>query len=329
MMREPWFWRERSLAARTVAAGLAPLSLLYDLTQQARWRATKPAQTAVPIICIGNASLGGVGKTPFAIALAALLKAEGFAPNFLTRGYGGCIHGPTLVETGHSAEDVGDEALLLARHAPVWVARDRPVGAAKAAETGADIIIMDDGYQNPTIAKTVSVLLLDAADPQGNGKIFPAGPLREPIARARARADVTVYIGADEAAATHAADADETPFAAWLTPQDAPPPQCVVGFCGIGAPQRFFASLQSAGFDVVRQAAFPDHHFYTDQDAAALIKLSKAKNAALITTEKDYVRLPNAIAEQTLVFPVAMRINRPALLIAAVRTAIDRARKAE
>ncbi len=323
MMRAPWFWREQTLAARTVALGLAPLAALYDAGQRARWRMTTPKRAPVPIICIGNATLGGVGKTPFAMALKDLLGGD--VVHFLTRGYGGILHGPLRVHPPtHDANEVGDEALVLAHCGPVWVAKDRPAGAIAAAKAGAERIIMDDGFQNPTIEKTVSILLIDAQGADGNDKTFPAGPYREPLERARARADIVVYVGGDEAAATNAADKNNAPFAAWLVPNNPPERTRVVAFSGIGKPQKFFKTLAAAGFEIAKTVSFPDHHRFSDQDLFALARIAAAKKAPLITTEKDYVRLPDDFRADVLAFPVTMKINQSALLVETIQAAIAR-----
>jgi tetraacyldisaccharide 4'-kinase len=323
MMRAPWFWREQTLAARAVALGLAPLAALYDIGQRARWRMTAPKRAPVPVICIGNATLGGVGKTPFAMALKGLLGGD--AVHFLTRGYGGSLQGPLRVHSStHDTDEVGDEALVLARCGPVWVAKNRPAGASAAARAGAECIIMDDGYQNPTIKKTVSILLIDAAGADGNDKIFPAGPYREPLERARARADIVVYVGDDEPAATDAAKNNNTPFAAWLEPNNPPEAGRVVAFSGIGKPQKFYKTLATAGFEIAKTASFPDHHRFSDQDLFALARLAAAKGAPLITTEKDYARLPNDFRAGVLMFPVTMQINQPALLVETIQAIITR-----
>ncbi|MHA7870764.1 MAG: tetraacyldisaccharide 4'-kinase, partial [Hyphococcus sp.] len=274
MMKEPWFWRDQSFAAKATALALTPAAALYDIAQLARWQWTKARIPDAPIVCIGNATLGGVGKTPFAIALRELLDAPDRQCQFLTRGYGGSEPGPLKVNADyHQHTHVGDEALLLARHGTVWVSRNRAAGAASAADDGADVIIMDDGFQNPTVAKTCALLLIDAHDPAGNGRIFPAGPLREPLERAKARADLTVVVGRDEIAAQAGARDAGTPFHAWLEAVDAPAPQPVLAFSGIGAPRKFFQSLKRCGFDVVKAVAFPDHHPYSEKDVAALTAL--------------------------------------------------------
>ncbi|MGE0409830.1 MAG: tetraacyldisaccharide 4'-kinase [Amphiplicatus sp.] len=313
MMREPWFWRERTLAARVVSASLAPGALVYDGVQRARLALTRPAPAPVPVFCVGNATLGGVGKTPFALMLAARLAAIGTAPHFLTRGYGGALAGPVRVDrTRHDSTAVGDEALLLANEAPTWVSRDRPAGARAAAEAGAGAIVMDDGFQNPTLEKTFSLLLIDAADPAGNGALFPAGPLRESMRRARGRADAVVSIFPDEASAigTPKDPDNEAAFHAWLAPSKTPPTR-VVAFCGIGSPRRFFCMLEARGFDVAGRYAFPDHHRYKPEEMGRLRREAARADATLITTAKDAARLSSEMKDGVEILPVFMRTDDP------------------
>ena len=306
-MREPWFWRSGSLAARSCAAALSPLSFLYDAGQRTRWALTKPATADVPVICIGNATLGGVGKTPFAMLTQRILKDAGVKAWFLTRGYGGTLSGPVLVSPDHhDADDVGDEALLLAKQGPAVASRNRPKGARMAAGGGAGAIVMDDGFQNPTLRKTLSILLIDDAGERSNGRVFPAGPFREPADRARMRADMVVRIcrRKEDAAAPENAD-----FAAWLEPEGGPPPQKVVAFTGIGVPSKFFLTLAKAGFEIAHKVPFPDHHRFTPHELKALERLAEKSGAALIATEKDFVRLPTDMRARVLTLPVAMRVN--------------------
>jgi len=327
MMREPWFWHSHSITAKTIAAALWPFSAAYDFGQRIRWRMTAPTTAPAPTICIGNATLGGVGKTPFSIALYELLQEDDVHVQFLTRGYGGVESGPIKADPAiHSAAQIGDEPLLLARKGPTWIARDRRVGANAAAQDGADIIIMDDGYQNPTLQKTVNILLISADNPYGNGKVFPAGTLREPLARAQARADITVYVGRNMKTSQNAADNQGTPFAAWLEPDETPPPQRVLAFSGIGHPERFFELLRNRDFDVARTVSFPNHHPLSTQNLSALKSLARELNAAMITTEKDYVRIPSGQKENILTFPVRMKINQPTLLLDTIRTMIDQSK---
>ena len=327
-MREPWFWRSDSLTARAVTGALFPLSLAYHAGQRLRWAATRPAKPAGPVICIGNATLGGVGKTPFAILVHRMLSDTGITSWFLTRGYGGHLQGPARVDANRmQAAQTGDEALLLAREGPAMLARNRPDGARAAFEGGADAVIMDDGFQNPTLRKTVSILLIDAADPEGNGRIFPAGPLREPVARARTRADIIVAIKRNaDAPASNDLDAD---FHAWLEPSGDVAPQRVVAFTGIGVPSKFFMTLTRSGFDLAAKVPFADHHPFTAPELAALRRLAKKENATLITTEKDYVRLPQEARDDILTLPVTMRINAEEDFKARLLAAIDAGTKAE
>lgn len=312
MMREPWFWRSTSLTAQFVARAISPLSIAYDTAQRLRWKVTASQASPAPVICIGNASLGGEGKTPFAIMLGELLKHEGLNIQFLTRGYGGGLAGPILAdEKKHSVDDVGDEALLLSRCAPTWIARDRTEGAKAASENGADVIIMDDGFQNPKLAKTFSVLLFGGAATTGNGRVFPAGPLREPIDRAIDRADLIAITDSD----TDLKEARGKPAVrAKLEPLNPPPAQKIVAFSGIGKPQKFFALLQETGFELAAKIDFPDHHFFTGQEIAAMRALAQKYEATLMTTEKDFVRLTSDMRDDILTFPVVMRVDEPETL---------------
>lgn len=315
-MREPWFWRSRSLTARAIALTLAPLSIVYDGAQRFRWRMAKPERVATPVFCIGNATLGGVGKTPFAMLLHGLLEEAGVNTWFLTRGYGGAEKGPVKVDPEkHSADVVGDEALLLADKGKTVVSKDRVAGARVALAEGAQAIIMDDGFQNPSLEKTFSFLLMDGNDAIGNGRIFPAGPLREPMQRAKARAGATVSVGGD---GRNGAD-----FHAWLEPDNPPPGQKVVAFSGIGNPGRFFAMLEKADYELAEVFAFPDHHRFSESELKTLKKSADKKSASLITTEKDFVRLPHAFREHVLAFPVKMRIDDPEALKARLSSVID------
>ncbi|NWG92888.1 MAG: tetraacyldisaccharide 4'-kinase [Parvularculaceae bacterium] len=310
MKLEPWFWHEKSLAANAAAFALSPAALLYDIGQQARAAAARPRKIGAPVICIGNATLGGVGKTPFALALNRLLKERGITAHFQSRGHGGTLRGPVRVDPQHGAAEVGDEALLLAREAATFVAKNRRRGAAAAA-AGADVVIMDDGLQNPTVVKDCAFLLVDAADPSGNGRVFPTGPLREPMARACRRADAVVLIG-DGAPPVAAA---KPLFRAHTTIEPQIAPQAVVAFCGIGRPERFFSALEAHGFHLLDRIAFPDHHAFALSELAMLRAKAKRAKAALITTEKDIVRLTGEAREGVAVAVLRMRIEEEDRLI--------------
>jgi tetraacyldisaccharide 4'-kinase len=312
VIAEPWIWRERSLAASAASWALMPAAYLYEAGQALRQATTRPVRISTPVICVGNATLGGVGKTPFALLLQQLLAAQGLKTHFLSRGYGGALAGPTQVGAEHSSAEVGDEPLLLARAAPTFVARNR-IRGARAAAAGADIIIMDDGFQNPTIEKQCAFLLVNAADPTGNGRVFPAGPLRETLSRAAKRADALVLVGDGPAPAI----ADSPPMfrmRTMIAPSIAP--QAVIAFCGIGGPERFFGDLERAGFTLKDKVAFPDHHPFTDHEIARLKTNAEKSGASLITTEKDLVRLRGEAHQGVAVAVLQASVDDPERLVA-------------
>ena len=286
-MRAPGFWRRRG----GLALLLAPLGGLYALGGALRRRLRRPVRAACPVICVGNLSAGGSGKTPTALALAERLAELGRRPVFLSRGYGGEARGPLRVEPGrHAATTVGDEPLLLAAAAPTVVARDRAAGAALAATMG-DVIVMDDGFQNPGLAKDLALLVFDGGQGLGNGRCLPAGPLREGLAAGLARADACVLVGPD---ATGLAPrlAGRPLLRARVEPLAPPPDGPLLAFAGIGRPEKFFESLRQAGARLAGTRAFPDHHAYRTEELAALRAAAAAAGAGLITTAKDLARLP-------------------------------------
>ncbi len=316
-MREPAFWwRQAGLAAHL----LTPLAAVYGAV--ASRRLSRPgARAAVPVVCIGNLTTGGAGKTPLVLTLAKTLRAAGDKPVLLSRGYGGRQSGPLLVDPErHHAVDVGDEPLLLARAAQTVVARDRVAGAAAAAAAGTSIIVMDDGFQNPSLRKDFSALVVDARRGVGNGKVFPAGPLRAPLAAQLARADALILVGSANGAAsvTDAARKRGVPvFAASLVPDAAAAaalaPARVLAFAGIGDPDKLFASLAAAGIAVVRSRGFPDHHRYSADEALALCQQADREGLTLVTTEKDLARMQGdaalaALAARARAFPVALTL---------------------
>jgi tetraacyldisaccharide 4'-kinase len=323
MMKEPWFWRSRTPAARIATLGLLPAAALYDAARRLTISRAQASRPPLPVISIGNATLGGVGKTPFALMLGSMLKAAGMAPAFLTRGYGGTLKGPVLVDpSAHKAAEVGDEALLLAATAPTIVAVDRPAGAKAARMRGADIVLMDDGHQNRTIEKALSILLLDAAE-RGNGRLFPAGPLREPMREAEARADAIVDIlDARPAAAVDGFRRER--LRAWLEPAPLSPRDRFFAFCGIGAPERFFATLEREGVNAISRKIFADHHPYTERDLAELAEAAHKEGAALLTTAKDFVRINPKARENIRVLTVEMRIDDPDRLMRLVAGAVEK-----
>jgi tetraacyldisaccharide 4'-kinase len=283
---------------------------------------TTPMPAPMPIICVGNLVAGGAGKTPTAISLARLLRTQGRSVHMLTRGYGGRLSGPVAVDPArHGAIDVGDEALLLSRTAPTWVGADRRVIAHRAAEAGATVAIMDDGFQNPSLKKDVSLIVVDGEVGLGNARIMPAGPLREDPVRALLRADAIVVMGEDRVGVADQIDRLAgrrlSSFAARLEPTTTAREmagQRVYAFAGIARPQKFFASLQSAGCEVIGRKAFPDHYSFRRSDMAALRSAAQQSQATLVTTEKDHVRLSGGDATDIAVFAVeAVFADRDAL----------------
>ena len=299
-----WWYRKRG----ALAFALAPLGALYGRMAAGKAAGVDPYHSRLPVICIGNFTAGGGGKTPTAIAVAEMLKAAGEKPCFLTRGYGGKSKGPILVEKGKTAAEIGDEALLLAAHAPTVVSADRAAGAKliegldasvlDASVLDASVIVMDDGFQNPHLVKDLSLIVVDSAVGIGNGLVMPAGPLRAPLAQQMARADALLLIGDSGRSAPLAKDfetKDKPVFKARLAIRgDArwlgilP----VIGFAGIANPKKFFATLSQNGARLVDSWSYPDHHFYSERQARALLKWAQRNNAMLVTTEKDWVRLP-------------------------------------
>lgn len=320
-MRAPGFWWR--MPPSFTALLLAPFGWIYGGI--ARRRMEKPGQRAsIPVICIGNLVAGGAGKTPAAIEVARLLIIAGKNPVFLTRGYGGREQGPLAVDPAHhAAAIVGDEPLLLARTAPCVVAKDRVAGARLAATLG-DVIVMDDGFQNPSLGKNLSFLVVDSDAGIGNGLCIPAGPLRAPLEPQLRRADAVILVGDGESAnwlkvrkrpsVLHARLVPDTKAAGDLKGKR------VLAFAGIARPQKFAGTLKGLGADVVRLAGFPDHHIFTANEARDLIEEARRGKLLLVTTEKDRARLAGAalkeLREAAITVPVRMAFDKPKMLTA-------------
>jgi tetraacyldisaccharide 4'-kinase len=323
-MHEPAFWyRPPSLTSRL----LMPLGAFYGAVA-ARRLARAGIDAGIPVLCVGNYHLGGAGKTPAVLALVDLLRDAGEAPIVLSRGYGGKLRGPVKVDPDrHAASDVGDEPLMMARAVPVVVARDRADGAALARAQGASVIVMDDGFQNPGIAKDASLIVIDGERGLGNASVFPAGPLRAPLPPQLARTDALIIIGnggaADAVGAAIAAQgglvlrADLTPAEACLAALRG---RRVLAFAGIGDPARFFRTLRSSGVNVAAEKAFADHHAFSELEIEALAAAAKRDGLTLVTTEKDFARLRRGgdlvpAAKDIVPFAVSLRFDdEPKLL---------------
>lgn len=311
-MRTPKFWTRTDGLSRAISDALKPAGWVYGKVTV--WRARRPwiYRARARVICVGNLTVGGTGKTPVAIAVAALVAQRNVQPFFLTRGYGGRLRGPVRVDAQtHLARDVGDEPLLLAQAQPTVVSSDRPAGAEYADRHGADVIVMDDGHQNSSLRKHVSLVVVDAQTGFGNRRVLPAGPLREPIQAGLRRANAVILVGGDEN--TRLSGFRGAVFRAKLVPQDVPRlhEQPVIAFAGIGQPKKFLQSLRELGVKVKFLKAFPDHHVYTRKDISALHARAKAAGAALVTTEKDFVRLPRQLRRGIVPLPVHAVLDDP------------------
>ncbi|WP_169568581.1 tetraacyldisaccharide 4'-kinase [Sneathiella limimaris] len=313
-MKAPKFWNSNRNSIWPVV--LSPLSFIYGFASRVRFTGKRSKKVSVPVICIGNVVAGGAGKTPVAMAVAEYLKQIGWKVHFLSRGYGGSLAGPERVVLDvHTADQVGDEPLLLATVAPTWISRDRVIGAEAAIEAGAEIIVMDDGMQNPLLEKDITVLVLDGGYGLGNGWLMPSGPLRERFSEALKKADFAVWVEGD---LEQPLDVGTLPlFKARVVPHELQSElvgEKVIAFAGIGRPEKFFRSLRQAGAELVETVEFADHHAYSQEDIMNLVERAALHNAALVTTRKDYVRLSPEARMMTTVFDIDLVFESPALL---------------
>lgn len=309
-MKTPSFWQHKNL----ISTLLSPLEYLYGWATQFRIKHGHGGHISRPVICIGNITAGGTGKTPVAISIAKLLQQQGKHPYFVSRGYGGKLKGVIVDKQKHSAREVGDEPLLLAKQAPVVINPDRFRAALTAVKNGAELILMDDGFQNPGLHKDVSFLVFDGSFGIGNGRIIPSGPLRETLENGLKRADAVIIIGEDK---YNLADkVNKLPvFKGKITPV---PPQTAskkaIAFAGIGRPEKFYASLQECGLELIKTINFPDHHRYTETELKGLINKAKKANAELFTTSKDFVKIPASLQSEFQVLEISVAWERPEFL---------------
>lgn len=334
MTEAPHFWWRPDPGLQALA--LSPLSLVWGWRTARRMDRPPRLRPSVPVVCVGNLVVGGAGKTPTALALAEIARSRDLRPGFLSRGYGGSTPGPVVVDPGrHGAADVGDEPLLLAAEAPTVVSANRVAGARLLLAQGIDLIIMDDGFQNPDLAKQLSLVVVDSSVGTGNGFCVPAGPMRAPLKRQLAHANALVLVGEGSAASSivrSAARAGKPILRARLKPSSSVDwsEQPILAYAGIGRPDKFFDSLTDIGAPVKLALPFPDHHVFTEAEAEDLMSRAKAGSLKLVTTTKDRARLvgrDGALAElreQSTAFPVALEFENEALVASLIADTLRR-----
>lgn len=295
MLKAPKFWyiKKDTIYSKI----LYPLSLVFRLGTKIRNITSRTNKSSLPIICIGNIVVGGAGKTPVALKIGRILIKSGYNPHFISRGYAGIIKSSTLVQPWHSPKSVGDESLLLSDIAPTWIGIKRHKSIRLAEKNGSDCIVMDDGFQNPTIHKNFSIVVINSSQEFGNKRVIPSGPLRESIKRGLSRTNLVIMIG------------NVTKFLNEIIPAHIPiisanfninkenkifKGQKITAFAGIAYPEKFFDSLRKLGAIIVKEVTYPDHHIFDDNDLLNLAEIANKTKSILVSTQKDFVRIPKS-----------------------------------
>ncbi|HEY0103911.1 MAG TPA: tetraacyldisaccharide 4'-kinase [Brevundimonas sp.] len=331
-----WWYARDPRPASVLRFLLKPASWIWAVGTARRIARTTPVDAGAPVISVGNLTVGGSGKTPVAREVLRLLRSAGVDGHALSRGYGGRLEGPLRVEPGaHTAQDVGDEPLMLALDGPAWIARDRVAGARAAATAGAGAIVLDDGHQNPSLKKALSLIVVDGETrdgewPFGDGSVFPSGPMREPLKAGLARTDAVVVLMPADAGEPDAelieSFASLPVFVARLLPAAAPPPGPLVGFAGIAKPWKVERALKAAGAELADFAPFPDHAAFREEDLRFLAERAQSFGGRLITTEKDWSRLPGHWRARVVSWPVKATFNDEAEFTALLTSRVHSAR---
>ncbi len=314
-MRPPRFWNNPRQAPGVVARLLAPLGRVYAFATARRLTREPEIVPDIPVICVGNLNAGGTGKTPTVIALAERLRDA--APHIVSRGYGGRLQGPIQVDPAqHDALAVGDEPLLLAAFAPTWVSKNRAAGVRAAIAAGARAVILDDGFQNPSVTKSLSIVVVDGATGFGNGLVLPAGPLREPVPAGLSRADILLIVGNEAAQHRFAENWPDLPEVTRIRATLEPLKTGMewdglraMAFAGIAHPEKFFSTLRDLGAELVRAEPLEDHQPLTEGLLKRLEREAAAQSAQLVTTEKDAARLPPSFRQKVLTLPVRLKME--------------------
>lgn len=309
-MKTPDFWNSDNLLSDL----LCPPGWIYALATRLRLRFKKSRKAACPVICIGNLTAGGTGKTPVSVSVASLLQQAGKNPFFVTRGYGGKSRNIFADPTLYDVRQTGDESLLLAHQAQTVINPDRAQGAELAIQNGADVIIMDDGFQNPGLYKDLSLLVFDGAVGIGNGRYIPSGPLRENFAAGLKRAQAAVILGEDKHNLAKRLKKLPVFYGRIKALPPELPPQNIIAFAGIGRPQKFYNSLQELGFTLIKTFDFGDHHFYTEDELQNLLHEAHYFNAKLFTTAKDFVKIPAKLQPHFNVLEISVEWENPQAL---------------